>query len=308
MRGKNSSSNVIPAQTRILIKGDIESFPVKESHYSGRQRQYLDAKLNLTVMYQLFKDKHPNTKVSYQFYAKFFKDNFGLSFGRSQVDFCYVCEELKFKLRSPHLNDAAKRCAAAELLVHNRDYWNTYILRKLQWVSNNHSLSRLLLAMTDTRQFNKTEHFFMPCDRDFGIIKRYIKRHDRFFSVHELTELIIASSNTHIFIVKEITYADILDFKKWRQPYYKKNCISEETFRKSVQRDKKIHYDISNMMNLSYNTEVRGTIVAREFINGVVSHTFRLAQPGETSTILSYGTCLPIRKGSIENGKNQRFT
>ncbi|KAJ8896643.1 hypothetical protein PR048_001987 [Dryococelus australis] len=61
--------------------------------------------------------------------------------------------------------------------------------------NKNHSLSKLLLVMTDTRQFNKIEHFFplrghsvMPCDQDFGIIKRYIKRHDRFFSVHELTE------------------------------------------------------------------------------------------------------------------------
>ncbi|KAJ8872309.1 hypothetical protein PR048_025913, partial [Dryococelus australis] len=247
MHGNNSSANVIPPQTRVLIKEHIESFPVNE------------------IMYQLFKDKHPNTKVTYQFYAKFFKDNSSLSFGRPQI------EELKLKLRSTHPNGVAKMCAAAGLLVHNRqskkcynqmkadaestnqphvlgiyfDYMQniqlpqvpvqeTFYLRHLtvsvfgihnitndttkiyiyhegiakrgtneiteihlysdngSGKNKNHSLSRLLLAMIITQQ--------------------YIKRHDRFLSVHGLTELIIASSNTHKFTDKEITSADILDF------------------------------------------------------------------------------------------------
>ena len=70
-------------------------------------------------MYELFKQKHPNVKVSYQFYYQYFNENVKLSFGRSQVGSC-VFEELKLKLKSPHLNDASKRCATAELCIHLR--------------------------------------------------------------------------------------------------------------------------------------------------------------------------------------------
>lgn len=36
------------------------------------------------------------------------------------MDTCCTCEELQLKLKSPHLNDVAKRTATAELLVHKR--------------------------------------------------------------------------------------------------------------------------------------------------------------------------------------------
>lgn len=54
------------------------------------------------------------------FFHIFFDDNYNLHFGVPQSDCCCKCEELNVKLRSSHLNEAAKRAAAAELLVHKR--------------------------------------------------------------------------------------------------------------------------------------------------------------------------------------------
>ena len=82
----------------------------------------------------MFKKKHPEAKCSYKFFLGYFKDNFTLRFGRLQIDSCCTCEELNLKLRSPHLSDAAKRNAAAELMLHKRRSKKFY--NKLQIESN----------------------------------------------------------------------------------------------------------------------------------------------------------------------------
>jgi hypothetical protein len=49
--------------------------------------------------------------------------------------------------------------------------------------NKNHTLSRMLLALTDIGRFKKIiqnfpvrGHSFLPCDRDFALIKRYLKK------------------------------------------------------------------------------------------------------------------------------------
>lgn len=81
--------------------------------------------------------------------------------------------------------------------------------------NKNHSLSRFLLALTDTKRFKKIVHFFpigghsyLPCNRDFSIIKRKLRKHDRIYSVHQLTEFIITSSSTRKFTVNESTFSE----------------------------------------------------------------------------------------------------
>ena len=242
-------------------------------------------------MYSLFRDKYPDTKVSYSFYYNFFIENFNLRFGRPQVDTCCTCEELKLKIKSPHLHDAAKRSAVAEHLVHKRkskkfysalkyeasedgkrkqdvlsisfDFMQNISLPKVPVVelfylrqltvnvfcitniknktssiylyhegeaskspnevcsfvydnlkqvpenikeirifsdncagqNKNHALSRFLLFLTDSKRFTKIQHFYpvrgrsyLPCGRDFGLIKRLLRRTDRIFNLHDITE------------------------------------------------------------------------------------------------------------------------
>ena len=43
-----------------------------------------------------------------------------LRFGRPQIDVCSKCEELGCKIKSPVLNENAKKVAVVELMVHRR--------------------------------------------------------------------------------------------------------------------------------------------------------------------------------------------
>ena len=107
---------------------------MKQSRYAGKTINYLDARLNVKILYSIFEEKHPEAKCIYKCFLGYFKDNFTLRFGRPQIDSCCTCEELNLKLRSPHLSDAAKRNAAAELMLHKRRSKKCY--NKLQNESN----------------------------------------------------------------------------------------------------------------------------------------------------------------------------
>jgi hypothetical protein len=69
-------------------------------------------------MHNLFVKKFPD--MQYEFYLKYFNENYALKFGRPQVDVCSECERVGAKLKDKNLNDNAKRIVAAELMVHKR--------------------------------------------------------------------------------------------------------------------------------------------------------------------------------------------
>ncbi|CAG9832866.1 unnamed protein product [Diabrotica balteata] len=123
MRGKHLNCvNTIPTTITTKIHEHIDSYPKYLTHYTKQPITYLDAKLDVLKMYDMFLQKHPDlgTKVKYEFFLKYFKENFGYRFGKPQVDVCSTCEDLQTKLKSTTLNDNAKRTAAAELIVHKR--------------------------------------------------------------------------------------------------------------------------------------------------------------------------------------------
>lgn len=72
--------------------------------------------LNVKSIYNLFKELYPSVKVLWLY----FTENFNLRFGQRKIDTCYTCAELKVKIKSPHLNEVAKRTVVAELAVHVR--------------------------------------------------------------------------------------------------------------------------------------------------------------------------------------------
>lgn len=119
-RGKQVSANAIPATEKIRIHEHIATFPVKSSHYSSREYHYLDSNLTVSLMYSMFMEKYPGSKIKYEFYNKIFKEEFDLKFGRPQVDTCCMCESLSLKIKSKDINENAKRVTTAEMLVHKR--------------------------------------------------------------------------------------------------------------------------------------------------------------------------------------------
>ncbi|CAG9814596.1 unnamed protein product [Phaedon cochleariae] len=110
----------LPLDVKMKVREHINSFPLKESHYSGHKISYLSSDLNLKTMHKLYLEKYPDKKVSYSSYRSFFAENFNYRFGRPQVDICCTCEQLNFRMKSPHLNEVAKRTAVAKLIVHKR--------------------------------------------------------------------------------------------------------------------------------------------------------------------------------------------
>ena len=176
--------------------------------------------------------------------------------------------------------------------------------------NKNHALSRLFLALTDNKRFEKIEQFFpirghsfLPCDRDFGIIKKELKKHDRIYSIHELTNLIIRSTKSQKFTVKEVQSEEILEFKNWWPKFYKRKCISEESKTRNVPLNQKVCFMISSLMHYSYDSRFRSRIVGRNFIDSLVSHTFCLKTPGTQAIVLPDKVAYPLEKVPIKFAK-----
>lgn len=117
-RGKQPSTRAISAELITQAIQHISRFPAKESHYASRTISYLSAELSVKKMYRMFKHENPDSKLTYEYYNRIFRENFSLHFGRPAVDTCCYCEELDLKINSPTLNDVAKRVAMSEKVVH----------------------------------------------------------------------------------------------------------------------------------------------------------------------------------------------
>nr|CAH7725063.1 unnamed protein product [Callosobruchus chinensis] len=158
---------------------------------------------------------------------------------------------------------------ASELHLYSDNCWGQ---------NKNHALMRMLLALTDTKKFDKIlqyfplrGHSFLPFDRDFSIIKRALKKRDRIYNVHELTEIIANASRTQKFEVREVNTIEITNFKAWWPRFYK-NAVSLET--RNLERTQKVHFNIRKFQYFVYDSERSGTAKAAEFIKGVMEHTW----------------------------------
>ena len=68
--------------------------------------------------------------------------------------------------------------------------------------NKNHCFSKLFMALTDNKWIKKVNQFFpirrhsfWPCDRDFSLIKRELRRHGRVYSIQEIKKIILKCSN-----------------------------------------------------------------------------------------------------------------
>lgn len=378
-RGKNKSGNAISGEICVRIHDHISKFDVKETHYGGKPKKYLDARLNVKLMHEMFISENEDLKdkVHYNFYYLYYKENFGYSFGRPQVDVCSVCESLKAKLRDKSLNDNAKRAAAAELVIHKRrankfyakmkevsesnnedtsyicfDFMQNlplpnipvqeiFYMRQL-WVNifsihdlksnrskiymyhegeankspdevcsmiwnyiqkeipdnikhlvlfsdgpsgqnKNHTVTRFLLNLCDRKVFSTITHNFpvrghsySACDRDFGSIKRVLRKVDRVYTPEQYAELVLKSSKNNRFQVHKLTTEEVLSFKNWWPASYKKTTTSVETSGRGTPPAEKQAFKISSYKQFCYSEETKGKVVVSEFIDGAIKSTFSL--------------------------------
>lgn len=103
------------------VKLHIGSFPTESSHYSRKSsdKQYLSQDLNTNRLYLAFKEKHPNSKVSFAFYRKVFLNDFPkLAFRKPRSDTCKKCDRLNNEIKSA--NQLLANTAKGKLEFHQR--------------------------------------------------------------------------------------------------------------------------------------------------------------------------------------------
>lgn len=88
--------------------------------------------------------------------------------------------------------------------------------------NKNDTMVRMLMALTSLEKFTTINqyfpirgHSFLPCDRDFSVIKRYLKRFDHTYTLKEYTERIMKSARKQRYFVKIPKKEDIIEFKRW---------------------------------------------------------------------------------------------
>ena len=109
-----------------LIKLHIAKFPVKETHYGTKIIKYLDARLTIKKMFQLFTEEHPNVPVKYEYYYTYFVEHYSLRFGRPQVDVCGACEHLATRLKNAKGNADEEASISVEKEAHRVRYRKFY--------------------------------------------------------------------------------------------------------------------------------------------------------------------------------------
>ncbi|CAG9782306.1 unnamed protein product [Diatraea saccharalis] len=179
--------------------------------------------------------------------------------------------------------------------------------------NKNNTVVRFLMALTQTHRFQKIYHYFptrghsfLPCDRDFGLVKRKIKRYDRVYTPEEYENIIVASSYFSKISVFKVTTQMVIDFKTWWTRLYKKNCISIQSLGKKVPKDKKVNFNVSLFQQFYYDSSNPGVVQTREYIDGFLKFDFKLAIGRENvllPTAQAYGDKVPINIKKIEDIK-----
>ncbi|CAG4931633.1 unnamed protein product [Parnassius apollo] len=127
-RGKHQNRpNRIPSEWVSKVDSHIRSFPRRESHYSRNKssRYYLSPVLNIKRMYELYLKKHElgleasaKPIVSFDFYYRYFKQNFKYSFGSPRSDTCKKCDMLSNKLKDKTLDSDETQKIQIEKSLH----------------------------------------------------------------------------------------------------------------------------------------------------------------------------------------------
>lgn len=175
--------------------------------------------------------------------------------------------------------------------------------------NRNNTMIRYLLALVMTNKFQKITiyfpqrgHSFNDCDRDFGTVKRKIRRLDRIFSVEDYEDLIVSSSTNKKFDVRHITHVDVTGFKKWWPDFFKKKVLSTRSFGKEVPKEEKVSFSINSYYEFSFYSEYMGVVFAKPYIGSIVEDRFLLSkilQRGSSSIVVPDPQNFPAYQGKI---------
>lgn len=168
------------------------------------------------------------------------------------------------------------------------------------------------MSLTDSGRFKKVVyrlpirgHSYLPCDRDFGLVKRKLRKQDRYYTVKEVASMILSSTKQGKFMVDLVQTEDILDFQKGWPQFYKKNTASEES--KKEKKGKREFFTVSVYHEFIFEKSRKGEVSASYFIDGNQRKTFQLISCKSDLVSLptqrAYEEKRPIREEKINDLK-----
>jgi hypothetical protein len=91
----------ISQQTLNKIDAHVKSFKGRTSHYSMEKTSkiYLPEELNVTKMFNMFKEANSDVTISYETYRTAFK-KFNISFGYPRSDTCSICDKFLAEMKA----------------------------------------------------------------------------------------------------------------------------------------------------------------------------------------------------------------
>ncbi|PSN53749.1 hypothetical protein C0J52_02214 [Blattella germanica] len=278
----NDNAKRVAVAEHIVHRRKADKFYKKIHHVKNMCRERDDvAGISIDFMQNLM---HPVIPIQDTFYLRQLTYNiFNIHDLKSEKAVFYTYDETTAK-KSPN-----------EVCSFILSYINEYVSSSIRQFflfsdgcagqNKNHCLIRLMLALEAKGRFDSIHQYFpirghsyLPCDRDFSVVKRTVKKQDRVYLPLDYTELITSSSSKNAFTVHMVHKEEILDFKSWWPAHYKKNVLSVESQGRTVPREMKQHFSISEFMEFSYYKQTPGVVKTRNFIDGMQEHTFRLAE------------------------------
>lgn len=160
-RGKHIlRPNQLPEGTNEKIRQHILSYPKYKSHYSRNDNvyhYYLSPILNIAKMHEMYLQKNEveqyqllqrkqniNPIVKYEYFRRFFTENFKISFGKPKSDTCQKCDKLINKINGAD-TDEQKKSLEREKEIHivKAETFYTDIKDKISLAKNDPSVEVL---------------------------------------------------------------------------------------------------------------------------------------------------------------------
>lgn len=136
------------------------------------------------------------------------------------------------------------------------------------WISGTGVIFRRLFIT-----FMSVDTLFSPRDRDFGSIKRLLRKMVK--TPDGFDELMLKTRVSGRFTVYKFTTGDVLSCRSWWPHLYRKTTNSDETSGRGVPREPEEQFKVPEYRHFKYSNKTQGKVVVMKFIQ-VFPSTFRL--------------------------------
>lgn len=178
--------------------------------------------------------------------------------------------------------------------------------------NKNNTMVRMMMQLCEVNRFSNAKlifpirgHYFMPNDWDFAIIRRKLRKEERYYTVEEVVELIRNSSkNPNKFSVVKMKIHDFIDYNSWWPKFYKKTCLSDDSYGKKVPKNLKISFMSSKYREMSFSAKEPHSVHCNMNISGLTMDTFRFrntVHPLELPTKKAYTTLVPMNNKKMDD-------